>query len=91
MDNVIGNTNSFMDLRFTADGKKTKQLKIPTYYNEAKKLWTGAIQLPKSLKLISAIGSDSSQLEQNFNNAVEHFLQNHDLADELFEMFQEID
>jgi len=80
-------TDSYMRLGIHIDGKNSKELRVPTFWDDIKKEWIGAIQLPKSKKLITASGKDSFSLKNAFNLELFKTFQS-EYGHELMSMFE---
>lgn len=79
---------SYMQMALHMDGQESLILRIPTFWDAMEKQWLGAIQTPKTRKLIQAQGRDSQELQENFNIVMKKFLHNPEYSDEIYKMFK---
>jgi DNA-binding transcriptional regulator GbsR (MarR family) len=79
-------TNSYMQLCLNIDGGPL-YLMVPTYFDATKNEWMGFIHLKKAKKMIHAIGKNSKELEQNFNDKLRKSLES-EHAEETFQLFK---
>jgi len=77
-----------MELCLDIDGKDNLYLRIPTFWDAVGKQWAAVLKLPESKKLITAIGKDSLELQNNTNIELSRILKKEDeISKELFDMF----
>lgn len=82
-------SNSYMELCFHVDGGQNIYLRVPTVWDDRKKMWIGFIKTPKTQKLIYGQGKDSFDLQNSFNSSIANFFEQGDaMSDEVFSMFQ---
>lgn len=82
-------SESYMELCFHINKGQNIYLRIPTVWDDRKKLWIGFVKTPKTQQLIYSEGKDSFQLKNSFNKVISTILEKgDDLAKEVFSMFQ---
>ena len=82
---------SYMDLKIHVDQGDTLQLKVPTFWDDIRSIWIGAIKTPISKKLLYAEGKDSFELQNEFNRVLGEALNSgNEFSDEVFKMFKPI-
>jgi hypothetical protein len=82
---------TYIKMRLHCDGEKPKELRIPTLWDDVEGLWRAILQTPRSLRLIMATGLNSFDLQNDVNRKISEILERQDdLADELWEMFEEV-
>lgn len=81
-------SNSYMELCIHVDGGQNLYLRVPTVWDDRKKLWIGFIKTPKTQRLIHGEGKDSFSLQNSFNAAICKILEESSDPDEVFSMFQ---
>lgn len=79
---------SYMQLALHTEGSESLILRVPTFWDDIKKQWIGAIQTPVTKKIISAAGNDSFDLQNNFNKVFSTYLHDPRICDEVFKMFK---
>jgi hypothetical protein len=87
-NNADLNSPSYMEMTLNLDGEDALVLRIPTFWDAVEKQWIGAIKTPLTKKLISAIGKNSFQLQNNFNIVLSKMLHESEFSDEIFGMFK---
>ena len=87
-DDLKKHTDSYLELMLHLDGKGTRFLRVPTFWDVVKKQWLGAIKTPDTLKLIHAHGEDSIELRNNFILAFSEALEDRSINGEIFSMFK---
>lgn len=84
-------TDSYMCMRFHAHGGETKELRIPTFWDETRGMWIGVLKTPYSKTLITFQGVNSFDLQNDCNIKLREVLEkNDDLSKEVFSMFKKI-
>jgi len=82
-------SKSYMELCFHVDGAQSLYLRVPTVWDDRRKLWIGFVKSPKTQRLIHGEGKDSFELQNSFNAAISAIFEKNDgLAEEVFSMFQ---
>ncbi len=82
-------SKSYMELCFHVDGGKNIYLRVPTVWDDRRKLWIGFVKTPKTQRLIHGEGKDSFELTNSFNKSIADVLEKGDsLSDEVFALFQ---
>ena len=82
-------SNSYMELCFQVDGGQNLYLRVPTVWDDRKKIWIGFVKTPKSQKLIHCEGKNSFELQNSFNKTIAEILeQGGSLGDEVFSLFR---
>jgi len=82
-------SSSYMELCFHVDGGQNLYLRVPTVWDDRRKLWIGFVKTPKTQRLIHGEGKDSHELQNSFNKAIATIWEKgEDLADEVFSLFQ---
>jgi len=77
-----------MELCLYPDGGENLYLRVPTFWDDAKKEWVGFLKLPNSQKLVYGHGKNSFDLQNSFNNACSAIFEKQDeIAKELFDQF----
>lgn len=80
---------SYMQLCMHIDGSQSLYLRIPTVWDDERKLWIGLIKTPKLQRLIYGEGENSFKLQNSFNLNLKKILEKNDeLADDAFSLFQ---
>lgn len=80
---------SYLELCFHVDGGDNLYLRIPTVWNDVKKIWICFIKTPKTKKLIHVEGKKSFDLQNAMNKELSSiFEKKDDFSKEVFEMFQ---
>lgn len=91
MDDLLSRSESYMSMRLHLDGEKyPRELKIPTFWDEDKEQWIGAIKTPLTFMLLSSCGKDSKELERNFCVVLKSVFEDPMMHDEVFSMFKEV-
>lgn len=80
---------SYMKMSLYAEGKGAVYLFIPTLWDAVNNQWMGFVQTPKTKKIISAVGKDSVELQNNFNICLSQALQ--EMPDEVLSMFKPLE
>ncbi len=78
----------YMKIELQRPNGENREITIPTYYDEARLLWFGVIQLPKSKRIITAHGLNSQELQDKFIAIVKHYLEDKKHSDEMFSLFK---
>ena len=82
-------SRSYMELCFHVDGSQNLYLRVPTLWDDRKKLWIGFVKTAKSQRLIYGDGKDSFELQNSFNKAISEICDKEDsMSDEVFELFK---
>ncbi len=82
-------SKSYMELCFHVDGGHNLYLRVPTVWDDKRKLWIGFVKTPKLQRLIHGEGKDSFDLQNSFNAAVSAFFEKGgELAEDAFSLFQ---
>lgn len=80
-------SGSYMRVGLHLDGKSSVWLRIPTFWDDRRKHWIGAMQTPETRRLIHATGKDHIELQNSFNAQLAEMFET-DMADEIFSMFK---
>jgi hypothetical protein len=89
MTNPVHISRSYMQLCFHVEGGQNLYLRVPTVWDDRRKLWMGFVKTPKSQTLIHGEGKDSLELQNSFNKAIADIWEKEDdLSQEVFDLFQ---
>jgi hypothetical protein len=81
-------TDSYIEMCLHLDGKENVYLRIPTVWDDVRKIWHAFIKTPITHKLIHANGKNSFSLQNAMNAEISAIFDKQDeLAKEVFEMF----
>ena len=81
--------NSYLELCFQQDGDQNLYLRVPTVWDDNRKVWIGFVKTPKTQRLILGEGKDSLELQNSFNKALTDLCDDNDeLISEVFDLFK---
>ncbi len=78
---------SYMELCLHVDGGDDLYLRVPTVWDDIKKRWIGFVKTPKTKMLITGSGTNSFELQNDFNRAISGLFES-DVSEEIFSMFK---